>query len=341
MQTRWKKAVLFSLLVVGLISAQAFGQSAGTITGTVTDSTGAVVPGAQITITNTATGQSRSLQTNNVGRYSAPALNPGGYQVEASSAGFQAVVHSGITLTVGSESVINFTLNPGQVAEKVEVVGEAPLVQTTNASVSELVSEQKIRALPLNGRSFDQLIYLQPGINVAAGAGSSPNQGRGTKFSANGARLTSNYFMLDGTDINDSQNFTPGGAGGQQFGVESIMEFQVLTHNQPAQYGRSMGAVINAVTRSGTNTFHGSLYEFLRNSKLDAKNFFDNPTVPIPPFKRNQFGATAGGPVVRDRLFFFANYEGFRERLGLSKNALVPDADARQGNIPGRPPITV
>ena len=341
MQTRWKKAVLFSLLVVGLISAQAFGQSAGTITGTVTDSTGAVVPGAQITITNTATGQSRSLQTNNVGRYYAPALNPGGYQVEASSAGFQAVVHSGITLTVGSEIVINFTLNPGQVAEKVEVIGEAPLVQTTSASVAELVGEQKIRALPLNGRSFDQLILLQPGINVAAGAGNGPNQGRGVKFSANGARLTSNYFMLDGTDINDSQNFTPGGAGGQQFGVESIQEFQVITHNQGAQYGRSMGAVINAVTRSGTNTFHGSLYEFLRNSKLDAKNFFDNPREPIPPFKRNQFGATAGGPIRRDKLFLFGNYEGFRERLGVSKSALVPDADARRGIIPGRAPITV
>ncbi|OFW35510.1 MAG: hypothetical protein A3J28_07500 [Acidobacteria bacterium RIFCSPLOWO2_12_FULL_60_22] len=333
--------LFFLILAVWLVPTSAFAQTAATITGTVADSTGAVVPGAQVIITNAGTGQSRTLQTNNVGRYYAPALNPGSYQVEASSAGFQAVVHSGITLTVGAEAVINFTLNPGQVAEKVEVVGEAPLVQTTSASVAELVGEQKIRALPLNGRSFDQLILLQPGINVAAGAGSSPNQGRGIKFSANGARLTSNYFMLDGTDINDSQNFTPGGAGGQQFGVESILEFQVLTHNQGAQYGRSMGAVINAVTRSGTNTFHGSLYEFLRNSKLDAKNFFDRPTEPIPPFKRNQFGATAGGPIVRDRLFLFGNYEGFRERLGVSKNALVPDQDARRGILPGRPPISV
>jgi hypothetical protein len=214
-------------------------------------------------------------------------------------------------------------------------------VQTTNSSVSELVSDLKIRALPLNGRSYDQLIYMQPGINVAPAAGNNPNQGRGTKFSANGARLTSNYFMLDGTDINDSQNFTPGSASGQLFGVESILEFQVLTHNQTAQYGRSMGAVINAVTRSGNNTLHGSAYEFLRNSALDAKNYFDDPRAPIPPFKWNQFGATAGGPIEKDHVFVFTNYEGFRERRGLSKNALVPDQAARNGDLPGQAHINV
>ena len=208
---------------------------------------------------------------------------------------------------MGSEAVINLTLNPGQMSEKIEVTGDAPVVQTTSAAVSALVGEMKIRALPLNGRSFDQLIYMQPGISVATGVVGSPNQGRGSKFSANGARLTSNYFMLDGTDINDSQNFTPGGAGGQMFGVESIQEFQVLTHNQGAQYGRSMGGIINAVTRSGTNALHGNVYEFLRNSALDAKNFFDDPGSTIPAFKRNQFGATLGGPIRRDKVFFFTN----------------------------------
>src|SRR5262249_44178161 len=266
--------------------------------------------------------QTRTLKSNAVGRYSAPGLNPGNYQVSAAAAGFGQVVRSGLTLTVGSEEVINFSLKPGQVSEKIEVTAEAPQVQTTNATVAELVDSQQIRALPLNGRSFDQLIFLQPGVNVATGAGNSPNQGRGNKFSVNGGRLTSNFFMLDGTDINDSQNFTPGGAGGQLFGVESIQEFQVLTHNPPAQYGRSMGAVINSVTRSGTNTFHGSLYEFLRNSQLDAKNFFDAPSGGTPPFKRNQFGATAGGPIRKDHIFFFANYEGLRERFSVSKQAI-------------------
>src|SRR5207253_10388095 len=284
--------VCLILLSVLLVPAGIFAQTTGTITGFVNDTSGAVIPGVEITITNTATDQARSIVTNEAGRYYAAALNPGSYKVSASLPGFEVMVRSGVTLTVGSETVINFTMKPGQVSQTVDVNGEAPLVQTTNASVAELVSELKIRALPLNGRSFDQLIYMQPGINVATAAGSSPNQGRGVKFSANGARLTSNYFMLAGTDINDSQNFTPGGAGGQMFGVESIQEFQVLTHNQGAQYGRSMGAVINAVTRSGSNTFHGSAYEFLRNSALDAKNFFDDPLSPIPPFKRNQFGGT-------------------------------------------------
>jgi len=322
--------VLCALVLFLLVCSPAFSQTTATISGAVTDVTGAVLPGVEITVTNTATGQSRSAISNESGRYAVPALNPGSYKASASLVGFEVVERSGITLTVGNETVINFSLTPGQQSEKIEVRADASVVQTTNAAVSELVGELKIRALPLNGRSFDQLIYMQPGITIATGAGNSPNQGRGVKFSANGARLTSNYFMLDGTDINDSQNFTPGGAGGQLFGVESIQEFQVVTHNQGAQYGRSMGGIINAVTRSGTNTFHGSLYEFLRNSALDAKNFFDNPADPIPPFKRNQFGATAGGPVKRDRMFFFANYEGLRERLGLSKNPIVPDAATRR-----------
>ncbi len=318
---------LFALLLpVGL-----FAQSAGTISGTVSDESGAVIPNADVTIANLGTGQTRALKTNEAGRYYAPGLNPGNYQVTAVTSGFEQTVRTGITLTVGSDAVINITLKPGQVTETVNVTAEAPEVQTTTSSVAALVDSQKIRALPLNGRSFDQLIFLQPGVNVATGAGSSPNQGRGTKFSANGARLTSNLFMLDGTDINDSQNFTPGGAGGQLFGVESIQEFQVLTHNPSAQYGRSMGGIINSVTRSGSNTFHGSLYEFLRNSKLDARNFFDGDTV--PPFKRNQFGATAGGPIRKDHLFVFGNYEGLRERFSVSKSPLVPDANARQGII--------
>src|SRR5262249_12366636 len=245
--------VLFLILVIFLGPMGTWAQTTATISGTVTDQSGGLIVGPQINMTNLETGQVRTLQTNDAGRYHAPALPPGNYQVVAAAPGFEKLVRSDITLTVGHEAVIDFAMHPGALTETVQVSGDTPLVQTTTASLSELVDSQKVRALPLNGRSFDQLVYLQPGVNVATSAGSSPNQRRGTKFSVAGARLTSNVFMLDGTDMNDSQNFTPGGAGGQLLGVESIREFQVITHNASAEYGRSMGGIINAVSKSGTN----------------------------------------------------------------------------------------
>jgi hypothetical protein len=328
------RKTLVLTLAAGMLCASALAQTTATISGTVWDQSGGVIPGAEIVITNLDTQQGRSVKTDAAGLYYAPALSSGSYKVSATATGFETVIQSGIILTVGTQQLLNFTLKPGQIAAQVEVQGEPPAVQVSNASVSELVDSQKVRALPLNGRSFDQLIYLQPGVNVATSAGSSPNQGRGVKFSVGGARLTSNVFMLDGTDMNDSQNFTPGGAGGQLLGVESILEFQVITHNASAQYGRSMGGIINAVSKSGTNVLHGDLYEFLRNSALDAKNFFDDPAAPIPGFVRNQFGASAGGPIRHNRLFYFGNYEGLRERLGVTKSALVPNALTRVGAVP-------
>ncbi len=329
----WRSVLSFGIVALLALPASGLAQTTATISGTISDQSGAVIPGAQVTVTNLDTGQTRNLQTNDAGLYYAAALSPGDYKVAAAAKGFEGVVRSGITLTVGREEVINFTLRPGAVTETVEVTAEPPAVQTTAATVAELVDSQKVRALPLNGRSFDQLIYLQPSVNVATSAGSSPNQGRGVKFSVAGARLTSNVFMLDGTDINDSQNFTPGGAGGQLLGVESILEFQVITHNGGAQYGRSMGGIINAVTKSGTNAFRGDVYEFLRNSALDAKNFFDDLKAPIPQFKRNQFGGSAGGPIRKDHLFYFGNYEGLREVLGVTKDGFVPDASVRAATI--------
>ena len=325
----------FTAFAVLLGSPRGFAQTTATISGAVTDQSGGAIPRAQIAITNLDTGQSRTLEADDMGRYYAPALNPGRYKVSAAAQGFDRAIQSEITLTVGFEQVINFSLHPGQVSQTIEVTGEPPVVQTTSSNVAALVNSQTVRALPLNGRSFDQLIYLQPGVNVATSAGGSPNQGRGVKFSVGGARLTSNVFMLDGTDMNDAQNFTPGGAGGQLLGIESILEFQVITHNATAQYGRSMGGIINAVSKSGTNALHGSMYEFLRNSVLDAKNYFDDPDKPIPAFRRNQFGASAGGAIRRDHLFYFANYEGLRESLGVTKGGLVPDANARRGILPG------
>ena len=333
-----RKSIVFAAC---MLSVSAVAQTTATLSGTVSDQGGGVIPGATILVANIDTGQSRAITTDSSGLYYVPALNPGTYKVTVTAPGFETVLQPNIELSVGVQQSLTFSLKPSQVQEKVEVLGEAPPVQTSNASVTELVDSQKVRALPLNGRSFDQLIYLQPGVNVATSAGSSPNQGRGVKFSVGGARLTSNVFMLDGTDLNDSQNFTPGGAGGQLLGVESILEFQVISHNAGAQYGRSMGGIINAVSKSGTNAIHGDLYEFLRNSAFDAKNYFDDPASHIPAFERNQFGAAVGGPILRNKLFYFGNYEGLRERLGVSKFGLVPDLDARRGIIAGQAPITV
>ena len=352
-----RKRLTFLVLPVIVLSAVVIcGQgTSGTILGTVTDPQGAVIAGVTVSVKNLDTQLQRQVVTDSSGYYRVEALPVGRYEVRAERQGFKVTVNS-LTLTVGEEAVTNFKMEVGSLSEQVIVTSTGTEVETTTATMGGLVDEKKIRDLPLNGRSFDQLIYLQPGVTVATSAGSSPNQGRGTKFSVGGARLTSNLFMLDGTDMNDSQNFTPGGAGGQMFGVESIKEFKVITHNAPAEYGRSMGGIINAVSQTGTNNLHGDLFEFLRNSALDAKNYFDNANLPIPPFKRNQFGGAVGGPVLlphfgeggpaigyhgKDKLFFFANYEGLRETLGVTKNAVVPDANARTGKIGTATPITV
>ena len=352
-----KNRLTFLVLPVIVLSAVVIcGQgTSGTILGTVTDPQAAVIAGVTVSVKNLDTQLQRQVVTDSSGYYRVEALPVGRYEVRAERQGFKVTVNS-LTLTVGEEAVTNFKMEVGSLSEQVIVTSTGTEVETTTATMGGLVDEKKIRDLPLNGRSFDQLIYLQPGVTVATSAGSSPNQGRGTKFSVGGARLTSNLFMLDGTDMNDSQNFTPGGAGGQMFGVESIKEFKVITHNAPAEYGRSMGGIINAVSQTGTNNLHGDLFEFLRNSALDAKNYFDNANLPIPPFKRNQFGGAVGGPVLlphfgeggpavgyhgKDKLFFFANYEGLRETLGVTKNAVVPDANARTGKIGTATPITV
>ena len=353
---RSKSSIFFALPVVVLAAVLAYGQgTSGTILGTVTDPQSAVIAGVTVSVKNLDTQRQRQVVTDSSGYYRVEALPVGRYEVRAERQGFKVSVNS-LTLTVGEEAVTNLKMEVGSLSEQVIVTSTGTEVETTTATMGGLVDEKKIRDLPLNGRSFDQLIYLQPGVTVATSAGSSPNQGRGTKFSVGGARLTSNLFMLDGTDMNDSQNFTPGGAGGQMFGVESIKEFKVITHNAPAEYGRSMGGIINAVSQTGTNNLHGDIFEFLRNSALDAKNYFDNANLPIPPFKRNQFGGAVGGPVLlphfgeggpaigyhgKDKLFFFANYEGLRETLGVTKNAVVPDANARTGKIGTATPITV
>ncbi len=321
---------LFGILVAATTaSAQVV---TGTISGRMTDATGAVIPGSTVQVQNVETGLSRSVQTDAAGRYEARNLPVGSYSITAQQAGFRTEVRRGVTLTVGSEVTVNLELTVGEVQEKVEVTAEAPTIETTNATLSGLVSQQQMRDLPLNGRSYDQLELLAPGVVIQPNAGRDSTHGSRFHISSNGDRDTPSLYLLDGATVNDASSEGPGSAAGLSLGVEAIREFRVLTHNFSAEYGRNSGAVIPAVTRSGTNEFHGSAYEFLRNNVLDARNFF-NPGA-LPPFRQNQFGASFGGPLKKDRIFFFANYEGFRQRQGVTVIANVPDANARNGLLP-------
>jgi carboxypeptidase family protein len=314
-------------------AAIAFGQAVtGAILGRVTDTTGAVVPGATVQIQNSDTGLSRTEQTDSGGRYLSRNLPLGSYSVTVQQAGFQTQVRSGIVLSVASELVVNMELAVGAVQEKVEVIGQAPLIETTNATVSGLVSSEQLRDLPLKGRSVDQLALLSPGVYASRTSSKNAAVGMGIHLSANGSRPDSMLYLLDGTVANDFTNNSHGSAAGQALGVEGILEFRLLTHNFSAEYGRNAGGVISAVTRAGTNELHGSVYEFVRNNIFDARNFF-NPGA-LPAFRRNQFGAAAGGHVIKDRIFFFANYEGLRQRQGNTVIASVPDLNARKGLVP-------
>ncbi|MBI2822450.1 MAG: TonB-dependent receptor, partial [Acidobacteria bacterium] len=331
-------AVILFCLVAGSMSALAQTTTA-TISGTVKDETGAVLPGVSIRVENPATGMTRTALTDDEGRYRAPELAPGEYQVAASLEGFQTTVRSGIHLTVGRHAVLDIILKVGAVDETITVMEEAPLIETTSAALAGLVSEQQIRDLPLNGRNFVQLTLLETGVVQARTAGTSAVVGVGLKMSFHGARMDYNNFMMDGTSINSVNQFAIGGASGQAMGVETIREFQVVTSNFSAEFGRAGGGVINVVTKSGTNEFRGSAFYFHRNDNLDARNFFDrDPSEPTrrsapPEFKRNQFGFTAGGPIQRDKTFIFGGYEGLREGLGVTLFGNVPSAVVRQGAV--------
>ncbi|MBI1955761.1 MAG: TonB-dependent receptor [Acidobacteria bacterium] len=308
----------------------------GTILGAVSDSTGAVIPGANVTIRNVETGISRTSTTDMAGRYRAPQLGVGTYEVTAEATGFQTIVRSGITLTVGREAVVDFSLQVGAVAERITVTGEAPLVETTTSSVSQVMEGDAIREIPLNGRSFDELALLQPGVLLTRESQTSTSYGQTNRYiSMSGSRANANVVLLDGTNINAFWNRGGGGAAGQQLGIDAIREFRLITSTFSAEYGRSAGGVMNVVTRSGTNELHGSAFEFLRNSAMDARTFTDFLVKEPPPFKRNQFGATLGGPIVRDRTFYYGAWEGLRQRTSDSQRDFVPSNLARGGTLPG------
>lgn len=307
--------------------------TSGTILGSVKDNSGAVVPGVTITIKNVDTGFTRTLVTDDTGGYRAPNLPLGPYEVSAELSGFKSISKSGIHLTVGREAVVDFDLQIGEVSERVTVTGEAQLVSTTSATMQELVDQKKIRDLPLNGRDYLQLTTLQPGVLIMRQQRTdiAPQTGTGLNISISGGRPTQNNFRVDGVSVNDHANSSPGATTGSNLGVEALREFSVMTNLYSAEFGRSAGGVINAVTRSGTNQLHGSVFYFHRNDDMDARNFFTPGK--LPEFRRHQFGVAAGGPVIKDRTFFFANYEGLREQLGQTSISTVLTADARQGNL--------
>src|SRR2546426_9298266 len=309
--------------------------STATILGTVKDTSGALVPGVSISVKHTESGLTRSVVSGERGAYNVPLLPVGAYEITTTMPGFKQVVRSGINLVVGEEAVVDLTLEVGANAEQVTVTEEAPLVNTTTSSTSGVITEQQVKELPLNGRSFDQLITLNVGVSNATS--NTLDSGAWNMFSVAGKRPETNRFIINGIDwigANATGQFiTPEGASRQLLGVEAVREFNVLTDTYGAEYGKRAGGQINIVTSSGSNQLHGSAFEYVRNSALDARNFFDQ-TTGAPPFKRNQFGGALGGPLKKDKMFLFGTYEGFQERLSRSSTSVVPGTCARQGLFP-------
>src|SRR5215470_8092177 len=324
-------------LGTGLVFAQT---STATILGTVKDASGALVPGVSITVKHTDSGLTRTVVSSERGAYDVRFLPVGAYELTTTMLGFKQVVRSGINLVVEQEAVIDLTLEPGAPAEQITVSEEIPLVNTTTASTSGVITEQQIKELPLNGRSFDNLILLNVGVSNATS--NTLDGGAWNMFSLAGKRPETNRYTINGIDwVGGSatgQFITPNGASRQLLGVEAVREFNVLSDTYGAEYGKRAGGQITIVTASGTNQIHGSAFEFLRNDALDARNFFDQ-TIGTPPFKRNQFGGALGGPIKKDRLFLFGNYEAFRERLARSSASIVPNANARKGLLDNGTPV--
>jgi hypothetical protein len=300
----------------------------------VADPTGAPVPGAAVTVKSVETGATRTLTTDETGNFRIVALPVGPQEIRVEKMGFKTAIRTGVNLAVGQVAVVNIPLEVGELAATVTVFAEAPLINTTTSSVSGLVGERQIKELPLNGRSFDNLITLNPGAISYKLRSPQTTTNNGNTFSVAGRRPAENLFLLNGVELGGSSQLanTPGGVSQNLLGIDAVREFNILTDTYSAEYGKRAGGQISIVTQSGSNVLHGSIFEFLRNSALDARSVLDQGAV--PPFRRNQFGGSLGGPVKKDKLFLFGNYEGFRESLAVTSVAIVPDAQARLGNLP-------
>ena len=326
------RLVVVAVLSFLVIPSDAAAQTSATMNGRVTDSSGAMVPGAIITARHLDRSIERVAMSGADGRYVLAGLPVGTYEVRAELSGFRPVVRQGVTLTVGQALAVDFTLDVGGVAEAVSVTGDASPVNTRTGELSYLVAEQAIEQLPLNGRNYTDLAFLQPGVTPYPYRDGGSVVAHGLGMSVNGQDPRANVYLLDGTLLNDMTNGPAGSAAGTTLGTETVREFRVETNAYGAEFGRMSGGQINVITKSGSNVLRGSAYEFHRNDALDARNYFD--TGGKPPFARNQFGVTVGGPLRRDRLFYFAGYEGLRETLGKTITSAVPDAAARSGLLP-------
>jgi hypothetical protein len=342
----WRPAVAFALTTL-LFNPRAYAQSTGaTLSGRITDQTGATVR-ASVFLKNNATGFERTVSSEANGLYTILSLDAGVYFIQVAAPGFGKVVQDSVKLDVGSSRELNFTLSPGDVTLRIEVTAAAADVEADTAVVSATVGEKRIVDLPLNGRDWTQLATLQPGvISVRAQQPTTGDTNRGVRgfgnqLASNGHSPYENTYRIDGINENDYSNGAPGNVIGANLGVDAIQEFNVVTTAYTAEFGRTSGAVINAITRSGANKVHGSAYIFDRDKIFDARNFFDIGA--IPPFHRAQFGGTLGGPLRKDRTFLFANYEGIRQSQSINSSSIVPSAAARTGAIhqPDGTPITV
>jgi len=325
------------------LTPQLRSQVSAALSGVVTDPSGAAIGEAKVSARNSDTGVTRSTVSNQNGRYELPALPVGAYEVRARKAGFAEAVRTGIRLVVGQEASVDLNLHLGKVSEEVQVRGDAPLVSITTQDISGLVSERQVKDLPLNGRSYDLLLPLNPGIvnftsEKTGGIGVS-NSTTGNNFAVSGNRPQQNLFLLNGIEYTGAaeNNMQPGGTSQQLLGVDAVREFNVLRDSYGAEYGKRPGGQVIIVTQSGSNQWHGSAFEFLRNSALDAPNYFDEGSA--PPFQRNQFGGSLGGPIRKDNTFLFANYEGFRQNLHQTSVAFVPDLQSRADAVASVQPL--
>src|SRR6266446_9899539 len=336
------RAILgFLLLALPAVPLPARAQATtGTISGTVTDESKAVLPGVTVLVTNTETGATRTLVTDERGGFRALNLTPGLYSVTADLQGFTTARRENLTLQIGRDVAADLVLKVGALSEQVTVQGVASNVDLSSTVAGGVVSTTQIAELPLNGRSFMQLAALQPGVTVSRATAREFTGGFGsTQVSIGGARPEMTGYLLEGTNIADISDKAPSSMAGVLLGVDAVKEFSVQTHDYSAEFGRAAGGVISAVTKSGTNSLHGTLFEFLRDSRFDAPNYFDPVDAvtgrqTVPPFTRNQFGATAGGPILSNKLFYFGSYEGLRQDLSLTHIARLPNAAAHNGVLP-------
>ena len=327
------RPLFVSLLLALSCWPSAHPQVSASITGIITDPSGAPVPSASVKTRNVETGAIRGTATDDAGRYLVLSLPVGEYEVRATKPGFQDAVRSGLHLVVSEEANVDFRLQVGELSSEITVLGDAPFVSTTTRDISGLVGEQQVKDLPLNGRSYDLLLPLNPGIvnftsQKTGGTGIS-NSTTANNFAVSGNRPQQNIFLLNGVEYTGAaeNNMQPGGSSGMLLGVDAVREFNVQRDSYSAELGKRPGGQVIIATRSGGNQLHGSAFEFLRNNALDAPNFFDQGAAPL--FQRNQFGASLGGPLRTDKTFLFGNYEGFRQNLHQSSAAFVPDLQSR------------